>query len=704
MRAHLFLYEEVDPTREDLASVAQWLRAEPDQIEVHIKHEPIDKFLGQIKEMHGTFGEFPKDERRTNKILRLLKQGATPMPMYVEQGDKDLFVMEGRHRMVAFWLAGMKTVPVAYASKKLDETINPDILNKKFNHTQVIGDYTYKASVEIFMDEPLLNIKAYDGNKEIGHIMFEIFDWEDDTSSGYMESGGTEVDPKYRNKGVASTMYAYAKMLGNDIRPSFQRTTAGRGMWDAWKKSGEAQHLVAEDSYTPPTLHTGDKILKGKFKNSPAEIKGFKKDKHNQPVLKTNKGDIQLFKPRVTKLMKEEINPDILDPHFSDEQEIGDYRFTANMELAGYSKTPQLVIRCYDGETRIGEVKFYSTFGDSLVSSLTTVSPSYQKQGIASTMYAYARMLGNTIEPSKTQLPPGKKMWKSWKKAGDAEHLMKESLDYQGNCTEDDIIEHIFGDVNNFANLVDEHGDEFEIGDLVVKYDPETDVHSFYYKTPDEKLNEYEHGTDNSKQIFSKLEGLGYKKLGSGQDATVWAKDENHVIKILMPRRTLPSEVANAELGFITFYDFCKKHPELPNLPRFIDIGGQGHTVFEINGTSYRQIAMERLQQIPRGSFEEGMVWMLADLSKYGASWPNLVHQMKNPVSWTGYSGPLNMAAEVTKQFADQAVSTRYGILSVTMGRLYRAGLKSGLGWDLHTENAMLRPDGTIVIVDPFYT
>ena len=303
MRAHTFLYETIDPTREDLASVAQWLRAEPDQIEVHIKQEPIDKFLGQIKEMHGTFGEFPKDERRTNKILRLLKQGATPMPMYVEQGDQDLFVMEGRHRMVAFWLAGMKTVPVAYVSKKLDETINPDILNKKFNHTQVIGDYTYKASVEIFMDEPLLNIKAYDGNKEIGHIMFEIFDWEDDTSSGYMESGGTEVDPKYRNKGVASTMYAYAKMLGNDIRPSFQRTTAGRGMWDAWKKSGEAQHLVAEDSYQPPTLHTGDKILKGKFKNSPAEIKGFGKDKHNQPTLRTNKGTVQLFKPRIAKIM-----------------------------------------------------------------------------------------------------------------------------------------------------------------------------------------------------------------------------------------------------------------------------------------------------------------------------------------------------------------------------------------------------------------
>jgi hypothetical protein len=59
------------------------------------------------------------------------------------------------------------------------------------------------------------------------------------------------------------------------------------------------------ESYQPPELSVGDKILKGKFKNSPAEITGFTKDKHNQPVLKTNKGEVQLFKPRVAKLMKE---------------------------------------------------------------------------------------------------------------------------------------------------------------------------------------------------------------------------------------------------------------------------------------------------------------------------------------------------------------------------------------------------------------
>lgn len=78
--------------------------------------------------------------------------------------------------------------------------------------------------------------------------------------------------------------------------------------------------ITEADSYQPPELEVGDKILKGKFKNSPAEIKGFKKDKHNQPVLKTNKGDVQLFKPRVTKLMTNEggwANPATQNTHIT---------------------------------------------------------------------------------------------------------------------------------------------------------------------------------------------------------------------------------------------------------------------------------------------------------------------------------------------------------------------------------------------------
>ena len=106
---------------QDLKDVAEWLNTTPDQLSIEVKQEPIEKFIKQIREMYGTYLEFPKDEKRTDRILKLLKRGADPLPIYVEAGDPHLFVMEGRHRMVAFWLAGMKTIPVAYASKKVEE-------------------------------------------------------------------------------------------------------------------------------------------------------------------------------------------------------------------------------------------------------------------------------------------------------------------------------------------------------------------------------------------------------------------------------------------------------------------------------------------------------------------------------------------------------------------------------------------------------
>jgi len=68
-----------------------------------------------------------------------------------------------------------------------------------------------------------------------------------------------------------------------------------------------------------------------------------------------------------------------------------------------------------------------------------------------------------------------------FEKISDAEHI-NSNLVYQGNCTEDKIIEYIFGDVNNFTNMIEKHGNNFTIGDLVVKYNPKTDIHSFYYK------------------------------------------------------------------------------------------------------------------------------------------------------------------------------------------------------------------------------
>ena len=57
-----------------------------------------------------------------------------------------------------------------------------------------------------------------------------------------------------------------------------------------------------KDTLKLPDMNVGDEVKVGRFKNRKAEIKGFKKDDHGQPVLKTTKGDQKLFKPRISKL------------------------------------------------------------------------------------------------------------------------------------------------------------------------------------------------------------------------------------------------------------------------------------------------------------------------------------------------------------------------------------------------------------------
>jgi len=61
------------------------------------------------------------------------------------------------------------------------------------------------------------------------------------------------------------------------------------------------------DTLTLPKIKVGDEVKVGKFKNRKAEVTGFDKDENNHPLLKTTKGNQQVFKPRISKLMKESV-------------------------------------------------------------------------------------------------------------------------------------------------------------------------------------------------------------------------------------------------------------------------------------------------------------------------------------------------------------------------------------------------------------
>jgi len=143
-----------------------------------------------------------------------------------------------------------------------------------------------------------------------------------------------------------------------------------------------------------------------------------------------------------------------------------------------------------------------------------------------------------------------------------------ENLSYIGNCTDDDVIEHIFGDATNFAQAVEEHGDEFTIGDLVVKYDPESDVHSFYYKkqgVAEENLKEFAPGPDfrddDDRQDMPLLEFAKIIKLFLGSEYTMIDRKTPEQVSVKFD----PKDRTSGHNGAV-LYSVVRKQNEYPTV------------------------------------------------------------------------------------------------------------------------------------------
>lgn len=218
-----------------------------------------------------------------------------------------------------------------------------------------------------------------------------------------------------------------------------------------------------------------------------------------------------------------------------------------------------------------------------------------------------------------------------------------------------------------------------------------------------ELAQEAESDTPEAKKIMSTLLGAGYKPLGEGADATIWSKDAGRVIKILMPDEG--EDRTNSANIFYKFYEFVQQHQQYENLPRFIEIGGKHHATFNIGGKEYIQISMEQLYPIPEGSFEEALVWILSDFATKNIDWNKVYEKLLYPDSWGYYAEPppLEEVIEYIQSW-DKTEKAKWGVLYSLMRVLYNTGNINKFGWDLHTANVMRRADGTLVIIDPWFS
>jgi hypothetical protein len=122
------------------------------------------------------------------------------------------------------------------ASEFISEAINPDTRHEDFSHELEIDGIVYSAKS---LGDTLVVKASKPEGEVIGAAKFSL----PNNDAHAMNSYWTKVSPKYRKQGVASNIYAYARMLGNSIKPANFQLDGGRKMWDKWRETGAAKHL-----------------------------------------------------------------------------------------------------------------------------------------------------------------------------------------------------------------------------------------------------------------------------------------------------------------------------------------------------------------------------------------------------------------------------------------------------------------------------
>jgi hypothetical protein len=200
------------------------------------------------------------------------------------------------------------------------------------------------------------------------------------------------------------------------------------------------------------------------------------------------------------------------------------------------------------------------------------------------------------------------------------------------------------------------------------------------------------------------LKDKGYKSLGSGIDKEAWLEPETGQVLVIFGYRKDVSGFSVDQKMFIDWINYCNKNKKNPHLPRF-----SGFESFEFRSKRYIQARMEPLNKVSR-KLATALIF-LKDFVESGDKVgirraQEIAKQMENnnidyydlnekgKVVWKYFK-----AAEVINELGGnkQAAS-----LMTTIARVKKFGENHGFRLDLHGGNYMQRPDGTIIVNDPF--
>ena len=196
--------------------------------------------------------------------------------------------------------------------------------------------------------------------------------------------------------------------------------------------------------------------------------------------------------------------------------------------------------------------------------------------------------------------------------------------------------------------------------------------------------------------ISQALAKKGYKYLGGGIDKQAYLEPDTGQVLIVFGYRKGMKDFSPDQRMFIDWINYCNKNANNPHLPKF-----SGFESFQFGGQNYIQARMEPLRELPD---EVGdLVGQLDQVTKK---------------KYRDYRKPLQTAAQyATFQSAEMGNNTWYELEDVieylggeqaaeallqTVYQVQKFARQHRFSIDLHRGNYMQRPDGTIVVNDPF--
>lgn len=193
------------------------------------------------------------------------------------------------------------------------------------------------------------------------------------------------------------------------------------------------------------------------------------------------------------------------------------------------------------------------------------------------------------------------------------------------------------------------------------------------------------------------LADKGYQYLGSGIDKQAYLEPGTGQVLIVFGYRKGVDDFSPDQRMFINWINYCNKNKQNPHLPKF-----SGFESFQFQGKNYIQARMEALQELP-----EEVGYLVGNIDEVTmqvgrGDFDNAIETLASYAQDSSYEGDATVWYDIKTAIRLLGGKQQAKNILDTVHTVKKFGRKHGFSIDLHRGNFMARPNGTIVVNDPF--